>query len=652
MISEEPGTVVANMLRGLEARFPWLATWSGGRLDIEVPAFIMSLAFHALLLMGLAFAGYQVHREAASRAFRSEVVDNLIPSDSTYQDLDQSSGPMAEVPAAGSFAPTLSPTITSAPSTAGGVPVSAAPEDSTHALAPEMVKLDVRRATEVVLPTANLLGQAVSIKGNGAEMVGGVEGAVDRIAVEIIRHLERGPTLVVWAFDASGSLQAERQRLSKHIETVYSHIKQLDESNLSAESGLLTMVVSFGQDRKPLLPGPTDDRSEILEAIGGVVQDRSGVETTFTTVAEIVNKWGRYRDAKNRNYRTMVIVVTDEIGDDEGRLEDAIAVAQRAKVPVYVLGSQAVFGRTENHVTYVDPKTKYVFYNLPVKQGPESAMLEQIRLPFWYDGPQFEIVESGFGPYALSRLANATGGIYFVTRFDTRRMGFDPAKMREYQPDWDRREVYQKQIQRSPLRQAVLNAAMITQQNLPGMPGLYFPPADVPEFKDAMARNQGVAERTAYTVDEALEPINRAAKYRDRETSRRWQAHYDLIRGRLLAMKVRCFEYNWACARMKKDPPKFANPRSNAWRLVPDRAIRYSEKAGAAAREAESLLRRVVEEHPATPWALLAQRELKDPLGFKWVETYVPPPRRNNNAEAKAKKNDPKPPRPPEVPKL
>ncbi len=71
-------------------------------------------------------------------------------------------------------------------------------------------------------------------------------------------------------------------------------------------------------------------------------------------------------------------------------------------------------------------------------------------------------------------------------------------------------------------------------------------------------------------------------------------------------------------------------------------------------REAETLLRRVVEDHPATPWALLAQRELKDPLGFKWVETYVPPPRRNNNdAEAKAKKkNNPKPARPPEVPKL
>ena len=102
------------------------------------------------------------------------------------------------------------------------------------------------------------------------------------------------------------------------------------------------------------------------------------------------------------------------------------------------------------------------------------------------------------------------------------------------------------------------------------MPSLFFPPADAPEFKDVMAVNQGIAERTAYTVDEALVPINSVAKLRDREISRRWQAHYDLIRGRLLAMKVRCYEYNWACARMKKDPPKFSSPKFNAWRLVPD----------------------------------------------------------------------------------
>jgi hypothetical protein len=644
--------VVGDIVRGLEARFPWLSSWLGGRLEIELPAFMISMTMHGLLLVALAFAGYRVHQEAR-REFQSGMTDNQVPSESTYQDLDQSANPPAPVTAAGSFAPTLAPAITLAAGSAGGIPVSTAPENTTPGMAPELVKLDVRRATEVIVPTATMLGQTISIRGSGAELVGGVEGAVDRIAVEILRRLEQGRTLVVWAFDASGSLQAERQRLGKHIETIYTHINQLDESRLSTDSGLLTMVLSFGHDRRAMLPKPTADQSEIIEAIKSVPLDTTGIETTFTTVAEIVNRWGRYKDSHNQVYHTMVIVVTDEVGDDEGRLEDAITLAQRAKVPVYVLGSQALFGRVEGYMDYVDPKTKQVYRGLPVRQGPESVMLEQIRLPFWYGGPQYDVVEAGFGPYALSRMAIATGGIYFVTRFDTRRMGFDPARMREYKPDWVRRDQYESQIAHSPLRQAVLKAAQITQQKLPGMPTMFFPPNDAPEFKEVMAASQGVAERTAYTVDEALGPINAVAKLRDRETSRRWQAHYDLIRGRLLAMKVRCYEYNWACARMKKDPPKFSNPKFNAWRLIPDQAIQYSEKAVVAGREAQSLLQRVIEEHPTTPWALLAERELKDPLGFKWMETYVTPrPRNNDNAAAQRKNKNSNPAKPPEVPKL
>ena len=63
----------------------------------------------------------------------------------------------------------------------------------------------------------------------------------------------------------------------------------------------------------------------------------------------------------------------------------------------------------------------------------------------------------------------------------------------------------------------------------------------------------------------------------------------------------------------------------------------------------------IVEEHPDTPWALLADRELKDPLGFRWVETYVPPPRRrDDSAAARKKQQDPKTTaaKPPQPPKL
>src|SRR5438874_505257 len=103
----------------------------------------------------------------------------------------------------------MNPKSTSIPRTrkkgSGSGGCSAATE-GTAASAVELAKLDVRRATEVAVPSATMLGQSVSITGNGAERAGEVEGAVDRVSVEILRHLEKGRTLVVWAFDASRSL--------------------------------------------------------------------------------------------------------------------------------------------------------------------------------------------------------------------------------------------------------------------------------------------------------------------------------------------------------------------------------------------------------------------------------------------------------------
>ncbi|GAC1448691.1 MAG: VWA domain-containing protein [Isosphaeraceae bacterium] len=642
-------------LGALDERYPRLSRWLGGRLDIEVPAVLASFGFHLALLLGLGTVGYAVHKEAG-RQFEATTgaLDTAIPDleRSQFQDLDQSADRPSPTAAAGSFAPTLSTVTVQAVPSAGGTAGSLNPQTATPA---SLAKLDVRRATEAVVPTASLYGQNVSIQGNGAEHVGSAEGAVDRIAEEILRRLEKGRTLVVWAFDASLSLQVERQRLAKHIETVYAHISQLDEKSLAGDGGLLTGVVAFGQGRKAMTNTPTADLSTIGSAIRDVPADTTGIESTFQTVAQIVETWGRYKDARGNRYRTVIIVVTDEVGDDEPYLERAIDAANRARVPVYVLGSQAIFARSEGRMDYTDPRTGQTFYNLPVRQGPESIMPEQIRLPFWYEGDQYDVLDSGFGPFALSRLAGATGGIYFVTRLGQSRMGFDPVAMREYKPDWLPQARYESEVMSRPVRRAVIEASKITQEsNLPGMPSLVFPPADAPEFKEAMERNQAIAARSAYTVDAALEPINAVVKLRDRETSRRWQAHYDLIRGRLLAAKVRSYEYNWACAKMKKDAPKLTKPGMNAWRLVPDTVVHYSDKAAAAGKQANDLLKKVVAEHPNTPWALLAQRDLKDPLGFHWTEANVPPIKKNEESESeeaaqKKAKNMPKPPEPPKL---
>jgi hypothetical protein len=645
--------VLRKAILRLAQSHPRLVRWLGDRLDLQVPALGASLLTHLALLAALAMVGYAAHTEAA-REFRTEVVSTSLADfaklDTTA--LAETDRPTTMTPVQGSTGPKLSPMRVEAPPS---IAVATQADAAKGAAGPELSRGSVTLAGGIALPTVTSLGQSVAIRGTGSEQVGNVEGAVDRVAVEILRQMERGRTLVVWAFDASGSLVAERQRLGKYIDGVYAHIARMDPEHRVEAGALLTAVVGFGKERKILTAEPTVDRQTIASAIAAVPLDTSGVETTFQTVVDIARKWGTFK-RDGEPYRLMIVVVTDEVGDDEERLDDAISAARAVKAPVYVLGSAALFGRVEGYQNYTDPKTGHTYYNLPVRQGPESLLPEMIRLPFWYDGPQYEFLDAGFGPYALSRLAGATGGIYFVTRMGSTRVTFDPAGMREYRPDWVSKPQYVAAVNKHPVREAVLRAAMITQQQLPGQPSLRFPAVDDgPDFKEAMKRNQEVVARAEYTVNMALEPITAVAKKRDHETSRRWQAHYDLIRGRLLAMKLRCYEYNAACARMQKDPLKFTSPKSNAWRLAPtDQLSSGGTKAEAVAAEAKALLKRVVTDHPGTPWALLAQRELKDPFGFKWVETTAPPnAKRNNNGNAKNQRpKRPEPPKPAEVPKL
>lgn len=637
--------VLHDLFRRLDARFPGLARWLGGRLDIQVPAIAVSLVTHLLLLMSLGMVGYAAHTELR-RELQTEVVDTSLEDFARLDavELTDVSEPTTITPAAGAFAPTATPLIIEQPS--GAVPPK--PE-------PGLARPRVELAADVVLPKATRLDQAVAINGSGADHVGDVKEAVDRLSVEILRRLTEGRTLVIWAFDASKSLQAERRRLAGYIDEVYRHLGALDRDGLARGGALLTLVVAFGEDRRLMTPEPTADAAAIARAIAAVPDDESGVESTFRTVAEVARTWGRYR-RDDQKYRAMIIVVTDEVGDDEDQLEPAIAAAGAAHAPVYVLGSGALFGRIMGKQDYTDPKTGITYRDLDVRQGPESVEPETIRLPYWHGAGRFDALDAGFGPWALSRLAGATGGIYFVTRMGGHRVLFDPAGMREYRPDWVSKAQYEAALQRDPIRRALVQAGQITREylpdNLPARPDLTFPAADSPEFKEAMNRNQKDLARIQYAVNAALEAIEAAAGFRDREPSRRWQAHYDLVRGRLLAMKIRCYEYQYACAQMKKNPLKFTDPASNAWRLAPDAEVHSGEAVAKAAEKARDLLEGVMSDHPQTPWALLARQELAAPLGLKWVEAHVPPPKpRPPSPEEKKKKEKPAP-KPPPPPKL
>jgi hypothetical protein len=109
-------------------------------------------------------------------------------------------------------------------------------------------------------------------------------------------------------------------------------------------------------------------------------------------------------------------------------------------------------------------------------------------------------------------------------------------------------------------------------------------------------------------------------KDREKLTTPRWRASYDLALGRVLALRTRAYGYNLTLADMKLNPKTFEKPDSNRWRLVQSQEISGGPPVRKLAKKAEDYLNRVINEHPGTPWAMIAQRELNTPLGWEWQE--------------------------------
>lgn len=275
---------------------------------------------------------------------------------------------------------------------------------------------------------------------------------------------------------------------------------------------------------------------------------------------------------------------------------------------------------------------------VPVERGPESIQPEHLHLPYWANGQQFNLFASGFGPYGLTRLARESGGIYFIFG-DEHIPGpkFNMYDLLEYVPDYIPYSDYSSMMSKHPLRAAVVKAAVESHGTL-GQPRMQF---GTQNLKEELTRAQRTVAETVLFVDRALADLRAVEKHRPGETSRRWQAHYDLMMGRLLATRVRCNEYNWALAQMKVNPLPITEKDKNAWALAGDTTIAFgkqeakanqrrqsseTEQAQKDAEAALAYLNRVAQEHVNTPWGMMAKRELEVPLGFKWVQTYIPPP--------------------------
>ncbi len=507
----------------------------------------------------------------------------------------------------------------------------------------------------------------VPVKGFVGETATGAAGAIDRLTQEILLQVQERKTLLVWVFDQSASLIEQREAIRERIARVYEELGVIEASGEEAfkrDQPLLTSVYSFGNQVVPILD-PTDSVSEVNEAIQKVQRDDTGVERVFTAISTVVNRFAGYRKirstTKQPERNVMVVLITDEAGDDVDKLDEAIKICRAKRVPVYVIGVPAPFGRKETPVKWVDPDPKYDQSPqwTTVNQGPESLMPERIKLHFAGESEDSIPVDSGFGPYGLTRVCYETGGIYFAVhpnrdfngRLKRRQVDaysahlahfFDQKVMRKYKPDYTSTDVYWSLIRSNDARMALVEAAQRSWVSQMKEPQVRFEKEDEASFVTAINIAQRASAVLSPQVSHVYEILKKGEGDRPEEVSPRWQAGFDLAMGRVLAVKVRTDAYNVMLAKAKSGlKPK--NPKTNVWNLEPSDEVNAGSRMTKFADKARVYLQRVVDEHAGTPWALMAQRELDTPIGWKWVEEFDPPP---PPPMRRAAANNPDPPRP------
>lgn len=447
---------------------------------------------------------------------------------------------------------------------------------------------------------------------------------VERVTSLLKDSVDYGPTLAVWVIDESKSARGLVQNISSMMQQSYTALKP--------EAGgdrFMTAVTTFGQQIHHPVDPPSADPSSLIAAMGSLPSDTSGKEMMFTAIGEALKKYTRYRTEDRRE--VLFFVVTDEAGDDQNLVDKLMDEPRRFGIPIYAIGVPAPFGRVAALAAAAespsDPNS--------IRQGPESLYKEHIELGFWGGMNDFRMMDSGFGPFALEKLCRATGGRYIAVRPATSGYSFagamtnewpssgvwqpDPNAMLKYAPDYKSEADYQKILQSNAACMALHNAAKVAPVEFTQLPQVTFVKRDEAQLANELARAQQLAAKLEPGVNRLYDAIEKGEKDRPKLTSPRWQAAYDVAMGRAAAAKSRVDGYNAMLAELKRGK-NFENESSNTWELATADKTEATSALKKLGDEAKKYLERVVAEHPGTPWAKLAERELQTPFGWQWTE--------------------------------
>jgi hypothetical protein len=598
-----------------------------------VPPWVISLTVHLLVLASL----WPIH--FATTLFSEPVVTASVVDEETVstipQDLRFDTAAAPEIGNGGDNTSEIG--LRSAPMGAALETPKAPVVNVASSVSPIGTKQVVigRPMADVGIATRNReLSDLVETTGS-SEHTGGVRGAIDRLTVEIEASLRQENTLVVWLFDATPSMKSRRDAIADRFDNVY---RQLGLLGVGGNGALITAVGTFSKSTHYLTKKPVADIGTIQKAIRNIEEDESddkghAVENVFAAALSAGERFRNFRLGSKERRRVMIVIVTDERGTDFTRVEDAIVKLRRLGMRVYCVGDDAVFGRIEHHIPYVFPDG-YRGYGY-TDRGPETPELENVQLPFWGGGHQFEELTSGFGPYSLCRLCAETGGLFLISE-ELPGPKFDPAILRNYAPDYRPIKDYVAERARNAAKEALFQAALVSsvekghgaRKEMP-RPQLVFRADNDNVLRQQITEAQKPLAELDYRLNEMYTLLEAGERDRSRLDTPRWRASFDLSMGRVLAMRARALGYNLMLADMKVSPRPFQDATSNTWRIEPASEAKSPPKIQKFAQRAREYLQGVIEEHRGTQWEALAKEELQSPMGWDWHElrvNYPPPP--------------------------
>jgi len=470
-------------------------------------------------------------------------------------------------------------------------------------------------------------------KGDPRAVIDDYQQAMDRISQELMWMMDKGPVLVVWAFDESGSMKDDQQEIRERINNVY---VQLGLVGRNENQFLETSVVSYGAGYRLHVRRPTSDVNLIRQAIDAVPEDKTGKEIMCQAVGRAIVQHREYAQKTGR--QMALILVTDESGEHEDNyqyLERAIAEAKAARCRIYVLGREAVFGYPYVYMRWTHPQTKRPHW-LRVNRGPETGFVEQLQI----DGfrRRFDAFPSGFGPYEQCRMARETGGIYFMlpslesalVRGEKRRYQLEI--MRPYRPDLRARVEVLNDRDTNPLRKIIWTCIYDLNPYrrdvaVPIEMRVHFSP-QFPEFVKQARIEMVKAKRYLVYLARVQKALEEGASYREREADPRWQGNYDLMYAQLIAYQARIWEYGASLEEFIKNPKTAAPTKPPKlhfvhWDVVCRKKTLTEESKPYIERSTE-LFKVVKQNHPGTPYAGRADWELKRGFGVDFRPDYDP----------------------------